>query len=181
MRWSVVRSHHPEPFEIVMLEIHENIVTKESDLKDIGLEILGASNYHLQTSVNHTGATTTFFMGYLPNEHEKLLWNYIQPYTNTNSYKLTYINAHPANQPGEWHTDDLEGHFTALWFPDVTDICPQPFLNYDEEGGFEIENYGVISYVPNSLIVFPAHWQHRALNHEQIGKIRFSVAYKLGK
>ena len=93
-------------------------------------------------------------------------------------YKRVYINAHPANQPGSWHTDDKEGFHTALWFPDMGDIWPS--VTYHEEGGFEVEQYGVVRYQANSLVVFPAHYRHRALNHERIGKMRFSVAIKLG-
>lgn len=83
-----------------------------------------------------------------------------------------YINCHPSFHPGQWHVDMLEGvGFTVLYYPDMD-------VDYRDSGGTEVKGYGVEPYVPNSLVIFPAEIEHRALEHTVPGAYRFSVALK---
>ena len=145
-----------------MITIYDDVVTNNEHVEQVAKAIWNCRDYQIGTS-----------------DVADLLWNYVKPYCNGAQPKKTYINAHPAGLPGSWHRDDREPMMTALYYPKMGSLWPP--ANYGREGGLEIKDYGVIPYKDNCLVMFPAHIEHRCLVHERQGKIRFSVAHKLGE
>lgn len=84
----------------------------------------------------------------------------------------SYANINPSGTAhcGSFHYDD--GDLTALFFPSE--------WNSDWGGGLEFRDGSVIEYKRNTLILFDAKLEHRAMPHTKNG-MRFSIAFKLEK
>jgi hypothetical protein len=160
------------------IQIFDNVVTNVDDCKKIATAIWKCPDYQISTS-DSSKWDAAIFVGTFNSrpDIQDLLWSYVEPYCMGEVPKKVLINAHPANQPGAWHNDDKEGYWTALYYPWMGKLWPPTV--YEREGGLEMEGYGTIQYRDNTLVLFPAHIRHRTLNHEAVGKIRFSVAHKL--
>ena len=84
--------------------------------------------------------------------------------------KKAYINCYPAYHPGGWHEDAPQG-FTALYFP-------FSFVDFKDEAGTEFKDLGVAPYQNNSLLLFPQALTHKGSGHTQVGKFKYSIAFK---
>ena len=163
-----------------MIKIYDDVVTDNEHVEQIAKAIWNCRDYQIGTS-DSKNWDTAIFVGTFKHRPDvaDLLWNYVPPYCTGAPPPPTSINAHPAGLPGSWHRDDREPMMTALYYPKMGSLWPP--ANYGREGGLEIKDYGVIPYKDNCLVMFPAHIVHRCLVHERHGKIRFSVAHKLGE
>jgi hypothetical protein len=120
-----------------------------------------------------------FFASELSSNEIEYFNQFFQPYYNVylakNEYqgmviKKAYINCYPAHHPGGWHEDAPQG-FTALYFP-------FSFINFRDEAGTEFKDLGIAPYQNNTLTLFPQSLTHRGCIHTQIGKFKYSIAFK---
>lgn len=88
--------------------------------------------------------------------------------------KDAYINLNIPGLGGNWHLDTVDPTdqgITVLYYPALESL--------GLGGGTEFRNLGIMDYIPNSMIIFPARIEHRAEPHSQLGTYRFTVAFKL--
>lgn len=163
-----------------MLKISRHLnVLPEHEFLSIQQILFTEPGYRIQWSDD--GSEFFFFYRELDQNHLQWFWPFINQlygrYVIENDLDFScvrlerlYINCHPSHHPGDWHDDGGSG-FTLLYYPDLS-------IDYQGGGGLEIEGHGIEPYVPNSVLIIPGDVQHRALQHNIIGKFRFSIAIK---
>jgi len=159
-----------------MINRYTNVIDQDNLQSVLDLVSVSSSRpWHFQTSLSNS--YNTFFISYL-NQTEidcviPLLKPSLDRYSPNGEFILerAYINCHPSFSSGEWHVDGNNG-LTLLYYPPTV-------FNFGDKGGTDFELHGEEKYVPNSLIIFPAWWNHRAVEHTVPGAYRFSIAVKL--
>ena len=155
---------------------HINVVTSSEDLKNIE-DLLLDRLWAIQSS--SMGGSASFFMSILDHIEivffDRLFRDLVIDYVKENNinkfeFEVAYINCHPCQHPGDWHTDGESG-FTLLYYPiSKTD--------FGLEGATDFKDFETQYYIGNSILIFPANIEHMATEHRHPGIFRYSIAFK---